>query len=425
MSEPPRYRGTRGEAPVSFERALLAGQAPAGGLYLPEHLPRLPAGWQAAGSVSELAEPALAPLMGKENAEAVARALNFEIPLVPLGSGALLELFHGPTVAFKDVGARSLARLMEGALKRTEQRALVLVATSGDTGGAVADAFAGLERVEVALLYPADGVSGVQEEQLTAERAGVRAFAVEGTFDDCQRLVKGAFLDPDLRTLGLTSANSINIGRLLPQMLYYLWGAAQARKEWGSGASIRFVVPSGNLGNLTAGLLAREMGLDGVTFMAAHNRNDYFARYLSSEAREFDFDASVPTLSNAMDVGAPSNFERLYSLFGERLKGAVEHAVVDDASTLARMRRVYEEHGYLACPHTAVGLEAALRAGTLRGSVVLATAHPAKFPEVVKRGVGVEAPAPPTLAAFAEAPKRVERLAAEPAALKEALLIAH
>jgi threonine synthase len=420
------YRSTRGDGgpAVTFDQALLAGPAPDGGLYLPAQLPALPAGWQSAASVAELAERVLPPLMGQANAAAVAGALDFDIPLVGLGDDLILELFHGPTAAFKDVGARSLARLMEAALARRGQDATILVATSGDTGGAVADAFAGLGRLNVVLLFPKGGVSDVQEAQLTAARPGVRSLAVDGTFDDCQRLVKGAFADASLKGLRLTSANSINVGRLLPQSLYFLWGAAQARLRLGGEEPLRLVVPSGNLGNLTAGLLAQRMGLPGVSFVAAHNRNDFFPRYLQGRAQPFGFAASVATPSNAMDVGAPSNFERLHALFGDQLPQLVAGQAVDDETTLRRMGSTYRHFGYLACPHTAVGLEAAARAAASAGStaLVLATAHPAKFPEAVQRATGVLPPVPAVLAAFRDAPKQVEELPAEQAALAEALL---
>src|SRR5690606_1247810 len=254
---PLAYRSTRG-APgvVGFAQALLAGLAADGGLYLPERLPPLPAGWEAAASVAELARLVLPPFVGEAGAEAVADALGFDMPVVALGDDFVLELFHGPTAAFKDVGARSLARLMDAALAGAGRRATVLVATSGDTGGAVADAFAGLPHARVALLYPDGGVSPRQEEQLTVAREGVRAFAVRGSLDDCQRLAKGAFADPALAGLGLTSANSINVGRLLPQPLYHLWGVAEVRRRLEANVTPRVVVPSGNLGNLAAGLMA-------------------------------------------------------------------------------------------------------------------------------------------------------------------------
>lgn len=441
------YRSTRGGgAAVPFEAALLRGPAEDGGLYVPVDLPALPAGWSEATSMAELAERVLPPFMGLDGARAVAGGLDFPVPLVRLGQDFVLELFHGPTAAFKDVGARSLARLMQLALERSGGSATILVATSGDTGSAVADAFAGLGRIQVALLYPKGGVSRVQENQLITARPGLRSFAVRGTFDDCQRMVKEAFADPALAPLELTSANSINVGRLLPQMLYYLWGAKLARDTLGADAPLSVVVPSGNLGNLTAGIMANRMGLTGLKFVAAHNRNDYFARYLAGRAEPYEFAPSVTTLSNAMDVGAPSNFERLHALLGDSLRDLVQGEAVDDAATLARMRRTHERFGYLACPHTAVGLEAWARltgqeggagsggaeaggtedGGTATGGaatgMILATAHPAKFPEAVMEATGVKPETPASLAAFEAAPKRVEEVDATLADLRTALL---
>lgn len=428
---------------VPFEQALLRGLAPDGGLYVPVDIPQLPAEWREKPNPAGLPEVALEvlpPFMGSAGAQAVAEALNFDVPVVRVGEHLVLELFHGPTAAFKDIGARSLARLMQAALGEVGRSATILVATSGDTGSAVADAFAGLEGLQVALLYPKGGVSRVQEEQLIASRRGVRAFAVQGTFDDCQRMVKEAFADPVLGALGLTSANSISIGRLLPQMLYYVWAVAQARNEYGVAGTLEIVVPSGNLGNLAAGLLAQRMGLSNLRFISAHNANDYFARYLRGQAGPFDFAPSVATLSNAMDVGAPSNFERLHTLFGDDLKTMLTSEVVDDETTLRRMRLTYDAHGYLACPHTAVGLEAAARsAARLAGGLaersattdepaddvtrlVLSTAHPAKFPESVQRATGVTPETPTALARFSTMGKSVEQLGPTLNDLRAALL---
>lgn len=424
------YVSTRaaGAAPVSFEEALLAGPAKDGGLYVPTELPGPPPRWLEAESLADLARLVLPPFVGEEGAAAVAAGLDFDVPVTRPGGSYLLELFHGPTAAFKDVGARSLARLMRLALSRRGERATILVATSGDTGGAVADAFAGLEGLQVALLYPRLGVSSVQEEQLTARRPHVRAFAVDGRFDDCLRLARGAFTDPALAGLGLTSANSINVGRLLPQALYHLLGMSLMWRELGAGTPLRVVVPSGNLGNLTAGLLARELvggtAAADVSFVAAHNVNDFFPRFLAGEAGAEERPPSVATLSNAMDVGAPSNFERLRWRFGPRLPELVRGVSVSDEATLRRMRLTYEEHGYLACPHTAVGLEADARlpAGEGRATLVLATAHPAKFPDTVLRATGVSVEAPPSLKAFGALPKRSEPLTATHEALAAALL---
>lgn len=436
-SDAPRYRSTRapGGDGVPFTRALRAGLAEDGGLYLPTHVPPLPGDWHEAGSLAELGARVLPNWIGdlpREEVERAARdALALEVPLVPLSDDRwVLELTHGPTLSFKDVGARTMARLLDAALRRDGGRATILVATSGDTGSAVADGFAGMERIDVVLLYPEGRVSPLQERQLTALREGVRALAVEGSFDDCQRLVKEAFRDPALAHLPLTSANSINVGRLLPQSLYYLWAARLLADARGvrpdEAGDLVVVVPSGNLGNLTAGLLAHAAGLPVGRFVAAHNANDFFPRFLGGRAEGYDFPATRPTLSNAMDVGAPSNFERLDALLGTDAARRVWGTSVDDADTLARMKTVWEEDGYVACPHTAVGLEGLARyradAGAGAPAIALATAHPAKFPEVVARALPIAPPTHPALEGLAAGAERVERLEPTLASLREALL---
>lgn len=426
-------RDTERAAGVDFETALLAGLAPDGGLYLPEQLPQIEASrWRGSGSPAALAARLLPELTGLSSERLhilLGDALDFPLPVRRLSAERyVLELFHGPTAAFKDVGARAMARLMDDALERRGRRATVLVATSGDTGSAVADAFAGAANVAVALLYPRGRVSAVQERQLIARRPGVRAFAVEGTFDDCQRLVKGAFDDPELTALGLSTANSINVGRLLPQLVYYFWAVERLALEHGVAEPPQVVVPSGNLGNLTAGVFAAGMGLRFGGMSAAHNANDYFVRFLHDDAEPYDFKASVATLSNAMDVGAPSNFERLFALAGSDLRRRLSSATVDDDATTDRMRRTYREDDYLICPHTAVALEALdrLRAGDeelgARPALVLATAHPAKFPEAVEAATGVEPEPHPGLAALVTAETAVTPLAPHHEALREALL---
>ena len=412
----PLYVSTRGGAePVPFHEALLRGLAPDGGLYVPTHVPALPDGWAGAESLEALGAAALgAWLPDADGLEAlVADALSFPIPLVGLDGWDgvyVLELVHGPTLSFKDVGARTMARLMARGLGG--EPVTILAATSGDTGSAVASGFAGVAGVRVVLLYPKGQVSAVQERQLVVERENVRALAVEGTFDDCQRLVKRAFAEARPGAGRLSSANSINVGRLLPQSVYYLWAALQLRAA-GLEAPPTVVVPSGNLGNLTAGTLAMRGGLEVAGFVAAHNANDGFPRFL--DGGEPPAGDSVRTLSNAMDVGAPSNLERLRHLFGDdALRALVTGEAVTDAETTASMRRVHEETGYLADPHTAVGLEAARRArgrGLEGPVVVLSTAHPAKFPEAVEAATGVAPEPPERLAALGDAPTRVETIA--------------
>jgi threonine synthase len=427
MTAPLRFRSTRGQAPVlTFDAALLQGLAPDGGLYIPEEIPKLsPAVWRQASSFPEMATGVLAQwLSGTFSEDSVAavvgEALSFPVPLVPLGDALyVLELFHGPTLSFKDFGARTMARFAREVLARRAEQLLVLVATSGDTGSAVADGFAGLEGVRVGLLYPYGQVSPVQERQLIVRRPGVQAFAVEGTFDDCQRLVKTAFADPDFSSVRLSSANSINVGRLLPQMLYYIWAVAV-----GGFDEVVFCVPSGNLGNLTGGVLAALSGLPVRRFIAAHNANDFFPRFLAGEGPAFG--PSRRTLSNAMDVGRPSNFERLEALLGSQMSQWIWGTSVSDKETLERIRRVYASTGYIADPHTAVGLEAAQRYREATGDqtplVVLATAHPAKFPEVVRQALAFEPQVPERLARLWEAETSVVRIEATLDALKTHLL---
>ncbi|GAB5521551.1 MAG: threonine synthase [Rhodothermales bacterium] len=425
----PTYHSTRStDEALPFAEALIRGLAPDGGLYIPTAIPELSeTGWKTADDFTTLAQGVLRAWLACEVEgdvldDLVADALNFPVPLVPLtgrwGGVHVLELFHGPTLSFKDFGARTMARLMGHFLGQRGQQRTILVATSGDTGSAVADGFAGIDGIEVVLLYPKGKVSPTQEQQLIVERPGVRTFAVDGVFDDCQRMVKAAFIDPDLKNARLSSANSINIGRLLPQMLYYIW----AIKQLGPAT---VCVPSGNLGNLTGGLFAQAGGVPIQQFVAAHNANDFFPHYLADDPNAA-FAATVPTLSNAMDVGAPSNFERLDTLFGaETLRQRVlGHAVTDDA-TLATMRAIADETGYIACPHTAVGLTAVQRLREAEDIeepvVVMATAHPAKFPDIVERATGSRPPVPAGLAELANRPTRVTAIAPTLSALKAVL----
>ena len=457
------YKSTRGEDRVSFEEALLRGLAPDGGLYVPTAIPRLPFAFtgsrgtfassrdtltglrdtltssrdtltssrdvSATPGFVELSLSVLSRWLSDEiddaDLEQVVRdALNFDVTLVPLDGIEwedvhVLELFHGPTLSFKDFGARTMARLMGHFLERRDEKVTILVATSGDTGSAVADGFAGQDRIDVVLLYPKGKVSRTQERQLIVERPGVRALAVEGDFDDCQRLVKEAFGNPALADRSLSSANSINIGRLLPQMLYYIWAMETLKSR-----DVVFCVPSGNLGNLTAGILALLSGLPVRNFIAAHNANDFYPRLLSGE--DAAFGPTVRTLSNAMDVGAPSNFERLDALLErDQMRRLIQGASVSDDATSASMRRVYDATGYVADPHTAVGLEAVRRArreGHAEApAVVLATAHPAKFPEIVKDAIGVEPEVPERLSDLWRKPVSVETIAPSQDALARRL----
>lgn len=424
-----RWISTRGGAPpATCREALFAGMAPDGGLYLPERIePQPPAAiarLQGAPLVNVGTDVA-DYLLGEEIprsalARIVEDALDFPIPIVQVGDAHALELFHGPTFAFKDVGARVMARLMAHFLAPGEGLT-ILVATSGDTGSAVAQAFAGLAGTRVVVLFPEGQVTAVQEAQFTTLGGNVRAVAVQGAFDDCQALAKAAFADTGLRReVRLTSANSINVGRLIPQTFYYAW----ASLEIGMGRPVTFSVPSGNFGNLTAGLIAKRLGFPIARFVAATNVNDVVPAYLASGV--YSPRASVPTVANAMDVGAPSNFERIRAMYGgdlERLRADVTGVAFDDARVVAAIRDVSERHGYVLDPHSAIawlglrtadsGLRSAdgeSRIAESESRVFLSTAHPAKFRETVEPAIGRTIELPDALREAMARPRHVTRI---------------
>jgi threonine synthase len=427
-----KWISSRGASPaVPFIDALFAGTAPDGGLYMPERLeplspPQLDAIRAANGNIVDIGSIVGAHLLRDEisasDLNALVRdALDFPIPLVQVADNVwALELFHGPTMAFKDVGARVQARLLHHFTDGTPLT--ILVATSGDTGSAVAQAFHGVPDTRVVVLYPEGKVTDVQEAQMASLGDNIIAVAVHGTFDDCQRLVKEAFADDDLRThVWLTPANSINLGRLLPQVFYYFVLAGMERPT--------VSVPSGNFGNLTAGLIAKRIGLPVERFIAATNANDVVPQYLASG--EYKPRASVKTVANAMDVGAPSNFERMRAMYGdnfEALRCDIVGAAFDDATVVAEIGTVYRRYGYLLDPHAAIawlGLQRTWAAGDRRApGVFLATAHPAKFREVVEPAIGEVIPLPPVLAEAITRPRHSERLPVDYVALKS-LLLAH
>lgn len=400
------FVSTRGGPSVSLSQAVDRGLAPDGGLYVPTHEGRLPSPPTTLGSsfadTARWAAGHLIPSVPAEDLAAVIDgSLDFEVPLVEVEPDLwVLELFHGPTHAFKDVGARFMARLMSRALAPEHERT-VLVATSGDTGGAVAAAFHGMPGYRVVVLFPRNGVSERQRRQMTTLGGNVHALAVDGTFDDCQRLAKEAFLDADLtRSFHWTSANSINIGRLLPQSFYYVHAARML--GW-QEARPRFAVPCGNLGNLCAGLLAHRSGMPSAGFLAATNANHAFVDFLKHGRHRAR--PSVRTASNAMDVGDPSNLERILWLYGQdvdRIRQDVRAESVTDARTAETIASVYRRTGYVLDPHSAVAYHVAAEASEGRNSsqpmVVLSTAHPAKFPEIVQEAIGREVPLPPGLA---------------------------
>lgn len=408
-----RYRSTgRKAALTSLRGAVLRGLAPDGGLYMPAELSR-----RSPKELEEfrqlpftevcyrVARPFATPEVPEEVlSQIVAETINFPVKLVSLSPSLhILELFHGPTLAFKDFGARFMARLM-GYFVRGESRPLtVLVATSGDTGSAVAHGFLGVPGIRVVILYPSKRISEAQEKQFTTLGENITALEVSGTFDDCQRLVKQAFSDVELNERAfLTSANSINIGRLLPQIFYYVAAYQQLPV---TSVPLVVSVPSGNFGNLTAGILAKRIGLPVTMFVASTNTNDVVPEYLRSG--EFHPRPATQTLSNAMDVGNPNNFPRLLDLCGGRLENVQReiwgYAATDD-ETLREMKSIHERYGYIADPHTAVGMlgcEVYKRehAEPAQG-LVLATAHPAKFADVVTRAIGTAPPMPERLAGY-------------------------
>ncbi|MBE3072919.1 MAG: threonine synthase [Acidobacteria bacterium] len=402
--------------PVTFREALVRGLAPDGGLYLPTRLPRIdPAqldswrGLPLAAVATRLAERLLDDEFPREVIrELVGDAFSFPAPTVTVEDGfAILELFHGPTLAFKDFGARFLARFFGYLLLERHDRATILVATSGDTGSAVASGFHGVPNVRVVLLYPRGRVSPFQEAQMATVGGNVRALKVPGTFDDCQRLVKTAFLDETLAGLRLSSANSINIGRLLPQSFYYIASYLSVTRAADDG--VVFSVPSGNLGNLTAGVIAQRMGLPVRRFIAASNVNDVLPSFLANG--EYRARSAVRTLSNAMDVGDPSNFPRLFELHGGSLTAMRENLAgiaIDDQRTRETIRDVYARTGYLLDPHGAVGYAAAREFARTRRAgapvVTLATAHPAKFGDALAEELGFSPPLPAGHQDWAERP---------------------
>ena len=443
-----RFQSTRAgpagsAASFDFTQALVKGLAADGGLFVPQHWPvhepaalcaRIgvpPEEYLSAHGLARIATLLLEPLVaGSELAEPLAQlsaqAFNFPAPQVPLrGDGrlAVLELFHGPTAAFKDFGARFLAACM-ARLRHPGQRPLnILVATSGDTGGAVAAAFHRLPGVQVSVLFPKGGVSPTQEHQLTCWGENVRSFRVRGTFDDCQRLVKAAFLDAQLNErYDLTSANSINLGRLLPQAVYYAAASLQGFTQYGEPVS--FVVPSGNLGNSVAGLWARRLGMPIGQLVLAHNLNRTVPDLL--DTGHFEPRPSIATLASAMDVGNPSNLERLRALYPDltQLRATISAAVVSDEQIRARIRAGFSEYGQIWCPHTATAAEAYARLSPQAQQarwVLLATAHPAKFREIVEPLIGRSVPVPQSLQRLFALPAQALEIEAELDALRQGL----
>lgn len=411
-----RFRSTRQQAPrVDLADALRAGLAPDGGLYVPEQFVAPPGSLR---PLPMLAAQALAPYaagtaLATELPALCAAAFDFELPIQALGAHvAVAELFHGPTAAFKDYGARFLAGALSALRASDEPERCIVVATSGDTGGAVAAAFAERPGFRVLILYPDGRVSPRQAHQLACWPDNIRTLAVAGDFDDCQRLAKTLLARGQVGGLRLSSANSISIGRLLPQYSYAVYLALEAERRFGRSAE--FIVPTGNLGNAYGAILAQRLGAPIARVVLATNANPTLAEF--HDGAPYQPRAAIATLANAMDVGAPSNFERLRDLFGgddESQRNAVPVIAVDDDAIRDAIRRAHREHGYLICPHTATAVVAAERrreAGSSAPQLLYATAHPAKFDTVVEPLLGQTVPVPPALAALLARPSRAIRV---------------
>jgi len=411
-----KYYSTNKSVPeVSFEDAIVKGLPEDNGLFMPERIVPLPQSFidgLKGSSLQEIGYEVASRFIEDEIPEADLRTiindtLAFDIPAVPVEDDVYsLELFHGPTLAFKDVGARFLARCLSYFSSKKARKATILVATSGDTGSAVAHGFLGLENINVVILYPKGKVSDIQEKQLTTLGQNITAFEVDGTFDDCQALVKKSFLDKPVKDkFHLTSANSINMARLIPQSFYYFWAYAQVKD---GNRPVYISVPSGNYGNLTAGLLAQKMGLPIDRFVASANANDIVPAFLTSGI--FDPKASVQTISNAMDVGNPSNFARMMDLFGGDVNAFRDHISgysYTDEETRACMQAVYAKQGYMLDPHGAVGylgLKEYMK-GKDGVGVFFETAHPAKFGDVVEETIHTKIDIPARLQEYVDKTK--------------------
>lgn len=400
------YKSINKLAPtVSFEDAVILGLAPDKGLYFPEEISQLPSSFfdkiETFSNV-EIAFEAIKQFVGNEIPEnelksILAETLNFEFPLTQIEENIFsLELYHGPTMAFKDVGARFMARCLAYFNKKNpSQKNTILVATSGDTGGAVANGFLGVHNVEVVILYPSGKVSDIQERQLTTLGQNITALEVDGVFDDCQDMVKKAFLDEDLAHKNLTSANSINVARWLPQMFYFFFAYKELKKH---NKPLIVSVPSGNFGNICAGILAKKLGLPIQHFAASTNENDTVPRFMTNGV--YSPKPSKATLSNAMDVGNPSNFIRIQELYQHDLstfKNDFSSYHFSDEETVAIMKKIFAEFNYIAEPHGAVGYLGLKKELTNHPNcigVFLETAHPIKFSYIVETTLDLKLPIP-------------------------------
>ena len=434
-----QYYSTNGKAPLAtLQKAVVKGLAEDKGLYMPQRIKPLPQSFFdniQNLSFQEIAYQVADCFFGEDvEADALRKivydTLAFDVPLVKVtGNIYSLELFHGPTLAFKDVGARFMARLLQYFIKDLKdskdlKEVNVLVATSGDTGSAVANGFLGVEGIHVYVLYPKGKVSPIQECQFTTLGRNITAIEVDGVFDDCQALVKNAFMDEELNAhMLLTSANSINVARFLPQSFYYFWAYAQLKKQ-GVTDNVVACVPSGNFGNICSALFGKRMGLPINRFIAANNANDVFFNYLKTGA--YNPRASVQTIANAMDVGDPSNFARIYDLYGKdhaAICADISGATYTDELIAQTMRECLKETGYQLDPHGACGYRA-LQEGLREGEVgfFLETAHPAKFKQVVDEICGTDVEIPARLQAFMKGKKQSIPMSKDFAAFKEFLL---
>lgn len=442
------YSTNKNSEKVSFKEATIKGQAPDKGLYFPETIPQVES--DLIGNIENLSNEEIAfrvikPYVDNEINEEdlfkiVSETVNFPIPLVKVNENIFsLELFHGPTLAFKDVGARFMSRclghfigrdLASGERLTDNGKVTVLVATSGDTGGAVANGFYDVPGVDVIILYPSGKVSPVQEKQLTTLGKNIHALEIEGNFDDCQQMVKQAFTDEDInQKLFLTSANSINVARWLPQQFYYFF----AYKQWKIGSPLGdrghspvISVPSGNFGNICAGILAKQSGLPVHHFIAACNVNDAVTKYLKTEI--FQTQTAKATLSNAMDVGNPSNFIRILEIFHHQfpdLSKNLSSYSISDEETLETIKEVYEQTKYTLDPHGAVGylsLKRFLQTHPRRKGIFLETAHPVKFPDAVEKAIGKKVEQPSSINSIMKLEKKSIKMNASYGTFKNFLL---
>ena len=430
-----KYYSTNKQASdASLEEAVVKGLASDKGLYMPYEIKPLPKSFFDEIenlSFQEIAYRVAEAFFGEDvPAETlkyiVYDTLNFDVPAVKVKDNIYsLELFHGPTLAFKDVGGRFMARLLGYFIRKEGKKEVnVLVATSGDTGSAVANGFLGVEGIHVYVLYPKGKVSEIQEKQFTTLGKNITAIEVDGTFDDCQALVKNAFMDKELNAhMQLTSANSINVARFLPQSFYYFYAYAQMKKQ-GLADNLVVCVPSGNFGNITAGLFGKKMGLPIKRFIAANNRNDIFYQYLKTG--EYNPRPSIATIANAMDVGDPSNFARIIDLYGgshDKIAAEISGETYTDEQISETVQKVYEETGYLLDPHGACGYRAlAEELQPSETGVFLETAHPAKFLQTVQNIIGAEVKIPEKLQEFMRGKKLSVPMSKDFASFKEYLM---